>query len=254
MNAPRPNNDRMRLDELLVAQGHYASRSRARDAIARGSVAVDGAVAAKAGQPVSPASTLDIHDPAKEFVSRAALKLIAGLDGFGFDPSGREALDIGASTGGFTQVLLQRGAAHVTAIDVGHGQIQAELKADPRVTCIEGLNARDLSEADLGGRRPDFLVCDVSFISLTLALPPALNLAVPGARGVFLVKPQFEAGREAIGKGGILKRPGEGGEVATKLERWLDGFAGWRALGLRPSPVDGSDGNREFLLAGIKHR
>jgi len=254
MNAPRLNSERLRLDELLVLRGLYASRSRARDAIARGAVSVDGSIAGKAGQPVLPASAIDIDDPAKDYVSRAALKLIAGLDAFGLDPSGCSALDLGASTGGFTQVLLKRGAAHVTAIDVGHGQMDASLKADPRVTCIEGLNARDLSPADVDGRLPNFLVCDVSFISLTKALPPALDLALPGAKGVFLVKPQFEAGREAIGKGGILKRPGEGEQVAAKLERWLHDIAGWQALGLRPSPVEGGDGNREFLLAGIKDR
>ena len=164
------------------------------------------------------------------------------------------ALDIGASTGGFTQVLLERGAAHVTAIDVGHGQIDpqpcAPIRASPS---IEGLNARDLTAADLGGARPDFLVCDVSFISLTLALPPALGLAAPGARGVFLVKPQFEAGREAIGKGGMLKRPGRWRRaIAEALRAWLDALPGWRALGLHPSPIAGGDGNREFLLAGIE--
>ena len=127
-------------------------------------------------------------------------------------------------------------------------------QSDPRVTSIEGLNARNLSEADLGGRRPDFLVCDVSFISLTLALPPALDLAAPGAKGVFLVKPQFEAGRAAIGKGGILKNPEDGPKTAEKLRLWLDEFPGWRALGLCPSPVEGGDGNREFLLAGVKDR
>jgi 23S rRNA (cytidine1920-2'-O)/16S rRNA (cytidine1409-2'-O)-methyltransferase len=254
MIATLKDTDRVRLDELLVARGLCASRSRARDAIGRGAVTVDGALAAKAGQPVSPSSDIAIDDPAGCYVSRAALKLIAGLDHFGLDPAGCEALDIGASTGGFTQVLLERGAAHVTAVDVGHGQMAPSLRMDPRVTCIEGLNARDLSAADLAGRLPDFLVCDVSFISLMLALPPALGLAAPGARGVFLVKPQFEAGREAIGKGGILKDPRVGPEVAERLRLWLDGFPGWRALGLCPSPVEGGDGNREFLLAGIRDR
>jgi 23S rRNA (cytidine1920-2'-O)/16S rRNA (cytidine1409-2'-O)-methyltransferase len=246
--------DRIRLDELLVGRGLYASRSRARDAIGRGAVAVDGAVARKAGQPVSQSSDVRIDDPAGNYVSRAALKLIAGLDHFGFDPAGCQALDIGASTGGFTQVLLERGAAHVTAIDVGHGQMDPRLKSDPRVTCVEGFNARNLCEADLHGKRPDFLACDVSFISLTLALPPALDLAEPGTRGVFLVKPQFEAGRSAIGKGGILKNPEDGPKTAEKLRLWLDTVRGWRALGLCPSPVEGGDGNREFLLAGIKSR
>jgi 23S rRNA (cytidine1920-2'-O)/16S rRNA (cytidine1409-2'-O)-methyltransferase len=254
MAAPRKSQDRVRLDELLVSRGLYATRSRARDAIERGAIAVDGAVVAKPGHAVQVSSDIGINDPAAGYVSRAALKLIAGLDHFRFDPRGCEALDIGASTGGFTQVLLERGAAHVTAIDVGHGQLDQILRNDPRVTVIEGLNARDLSASNLGGKTPDFLVCDVSFISLTLALPPALALAVPGAKGVLLVKPQFEAGREAIGKGGILKDASDGSRIAEKLRLWLDAVRGWRALGICASPVAGGDGNREFLLAGIKDR
>jgi 23S rRNA (cytidine1920-2'-O)/16S rRNA (cytidine1409-2'-O)-methyltransferase len=246
--------DRLRLDELLVARGLYPSRSRARDAVERRTVTVDGAVAAKAGQRVAAACEIRIEDPARAYVSRAALKLVTGLDRFDLDPAGATVLDVGASTGGFTQVLLQRGVAKVIAIDVGHGQMDAALKADPRVTCIEGLNARDLSAEHLGGTRPDFIVCDVSFISLTLALPPALDLAAPGARAVLLVKPQFEAGREAIGKGGLLKHPEDAAMVAERLRSWLDGVPGWRALGLAPSPIEGGDGNREFLLAGVKDR
>jgi len=253
-SAPRKTDERIRLDELLVLRGLYATRSRARDAVERGAIMVDGAVVAKPGHAVPANSKIVADDPAAGYVSRAALKLIAGLDHFGLDPVGSEALDIGASTGGFTQVLLERGAAHVTAFDVGHGQLDENLRKHPRVTAIEGLNARDLAAADLGGRRPDFLVCDVSFISLTLALPPALALAAPGAKAVFLTKPQFEAGREAIGKGGILKDPAEGPRIAEKLRAWLDAFPGWRALGVCDSPVAGGDGNREFLLGGIKDR
>ncbi|RWL82667.1 MAG: TlyA family RNA methyltransferase [Mesorhizobium sp.] len=252
MSSPLPLSQRQRLDELLVGRGLFASRSRARDAIERGTVTVDGTVARKPGQPVAPDCVVAIDDPAQAYVSRAALKLIAGLDHFGLDPSGSEALDIGASTGGFTQVLLKRGAAHVTAIDVGHGQIHPDIAGDPRVTVIEGLNARDLTTADLGGRVGDFLVCDVSFISLTLALPPALELAGEGTRAVLLVKPQFEAGREAIGKGGLLKDPDDAARIAGNLRDWLAGISGWRVLGLHPSPIEGGDGNREFLLAAIK--
>ncbi|RAZ80347.1 TlyA family RNA methyltransferase [Mesorhizobium atlanticum] len=252
MSSPLPSSQRQRLDELLVGRGLFASRSRARDAIERGTVTVDGIVARKPGQPVAFDCLVAIDDPARAYVSRAALKLIAGLDRFGLDPSGSEALDIGASTGGFTQVLLERGAAHVTAVDVGHGQIHPDIAGDPRVTVIEGLNARDLTAADLGGRVPGFLVCDVSFISLKLALPPALELAGEGARAVLLVKPQFEAGREAIGKGGLLKDPDDAERIAGNLRDWLAGISGWRLLGLHPSPIEGGDGNREFLLAAIK--
>lgn len=254
MKPEAPASRRLRLDELLVERGLFASRSRARDAIGRGTVRVDGQAAAKAGRTVAVDAALEIDDPARAYVSRAALKLIAGLDGFGLDPAGCTALDIGASTGGFTQVLLERGAAHVTAIDVGHGQMRGEIAADPRVTSIEGLNARDLTAAGLGGRVPDFIVSDVSFISLKLALPPALALAAAGAKAVLLVKPQFEAGREAIGKGGLLKSADDAGRVAGSLRDWLDAQPGWRALGLHPSPIEGGDGNREFLLAGVKDR
>ena len=246
--------NRARLDEFLVRRGHYATRSRARDAIERGTVAVDGLVAEKPGALVPPNAAILISDPARAYVSRAALKLGAGLDHFGIDPAGAFALDLGASTGGFTQVLLERGVRRVLAIDVGHGQMDSQLKADPRVTCREGLNARDLVAEDLDGDVPTIVVCDVSFISIVLALPPALGLAAPGARGVFLVKPQFEAGREAIGKGGLLRDPAEADATACRLSAWLHGQSGWRSLGIIASPIDGGDGNREFLLGGIKAR
>lgn len=245
--------ERHRLDELLVLRGAFATRSRARDAIERGTVRVDGRQAVKPGQSVAATAVIEVDDPARRYVSRAALKLIAGLDHFGLDPAGAHALDIGASTGGFTQVLLERGAAHVTALDVGHGQLDPALAADPRVTVLEGLNARDLDAAHLAAP-PDFLACDVSFISLRLALPRALELARPGAKGVFLIKPQFEAGREAIGKGGLLRDPAQGLRIAEALRTWLDAQAGWRALGLHPSPIAGGEGNEEFLLAGIRDR
>jgi 23S rRNA (cytidine1920-2'-O)/16S rRNA (cytidine1409-2'-O)-methyltransferase len=244
----------MRLDELLVARGLFPSRSRARDAVLRGTVMVDGRIAAKAGGSVRPGAVLAVADPARAYVSRAALKLIAALDAFNLDPSGVEALDLGASTGGFTQVLLERGANHVTAVDVGHGQLHEKIASDPRVTNIEGLNVRDLEESDLGRRVPGFLTADLSFISLKLALPPALRLAAAGARAVFLVKPQFEAGREAIGKGGLLRDPAGGERIAGDLRDWLARQPGWRALGLVPSPIEGGDGNREYLLAGAKGR
>lgn len=246
--------DKLRLDELLVRRGLFASRSRARDAILRGTVLVAGTTATKPGLGVSADIETVVDDPAQDYVSRAALKLVHALEAFDLDPNGTTALDIGASTGGFTQVLLDRGAARVFAIDVGHGQIDPSLAADPRVTSIERLNARDLAAEHLDGIAPDFLVSDVSFISLKLALPPALALAAPGARGVFLVKPQFEAGREAIGKGGLLRRPEEAETVAQDLYTWLDAAPGWRATGLVPSPIEGGDGNREYLMSGVKDR
>lgn len=237
---------------MLVERGFFDSRARARDAVLRGAVRVDGAPAGKPGRTVAGDTDIVVDDPARAYVSRAALKLVHGLDFFGLDPRGARALDIGASTGGFTQVLLERGAAHVVAIDVGTGQMDERLRADPRVTVLEGVNARYAGLDDIGGAAPDFLVCDVSFISLKLALPPALSLAAPGARGVFLVKPQFEAGREAVGKGGLLRDPRSADALAEDMRAWLESETGWHALGLAPSPIAGGDGNREFLLAGRK--
>ena len=243
---------RIRLDDALVARGLYPSRSRARDAILRGAVTVNGTKAAKPAQLIGQADAISLADAAHGYVSRAALKLIAGLDHFGLSPEGLDALDIGSSTGGFIQVLLDRGATHVTGIEVGHGQLHPSLGADPRVTNLEGLNARDLADDHVKGREIRFITSDVSFISLKLALPPALELAKAGAYCLLLAKPQFEAGRAAIGKGGLLKDLSEGERVAADLAQWLDVQPGWRALGLCPSPVEGGDGNREYLLAGVK--
>ncbi|MBA8901519.1 TlyA family RNA methyltransferase [Phyllobacterium sp. P30BS-XVII] len=244
----------LRLDQLLVEKGLFASRSRARDAIVRGTITVNNAVVTKPGATFNETVDISVNDPASTYVSRAALKLIAGLDHFSIDVSGVNALDIGASTGGFTQVLLERGAAHVIAVDVGHGQLHDSLRTDIRVTNLENLNARELSRAHLADRTIGLVVSDVSFISLKLALPPALDLAELGSHCVLLVKPQFEAGREAIGKGGILRDPMDGERVANALRNWLDGLPGWKALGLCPSPIEGGDGNREYLLAGLKRK
>ena len=248
-NAPK-----RRLDRVLVECGLFQTRSRARDAIVRGTVSVDGAVAQKPGLPVGSGGVLSVADPAQRYVSRGALKLIAGLDRFAIDAAGSTALDIGASTGGFTQVLLERGARRVCAIDVGRGQLDEAVSNDPRVTSIEGFNARDLGPDTIGGEPPDLVVSDVSFISLKLALPPALQLAESGACGVFLVKPQFEAGREAMAKGGMLRNPQDADRIAGDLSGWLETNDGWRSLGIRRSPIMGRDGNREFLLGGIKDR
>lgn len=242
----------MRLDAFLAERGLADSRARARDAILRGHVRVNGSPASKPGQTVAANAAVEIDDPAAGFVSRGALKLAGALDAFGIDPKGSSALDIGVSTGGFTDLLLQRGASHVIAVDVGHDQLHFKLRDDPRITLHEGLNARDLNRSHLAGHAIDLVVSDVSFISLKLALPPALMLATSGARAVLLVKPQFEAGREAIGKGGLLRDPDLAPQIAERLRDWLDTLPGWRAQGLLPSPVAGGDGNREFLLVGLK--
>ncbi len=242
----------VRLDQLLVTLDLFDSRSRARDAIARGTVKVDGKVVTKPAQSVSVEAEIVVDDPASTYVSRAALKLIAALDHFDLDPEGLTCLDVGASTGGFTQVLLERGAAHVIAVDVGHDQMHERLLSDERVTNIEGLNAREMTADDIDDEPVDFIVSDVSFISLKLALPPALELAEPGSHCVLLVKPQFEAGRENVGKGGMLKQPETAPDVAAELERWLIEEMEWESLGLIPSPIAGGDGNVEFLLGGRK--
>jgi 23S rRNA (cytidine1920-2'-O)/16S rRNA (cytidine1409-2'-O)-methyltransferase len=241
---------RHRLDELLVQRGHYSSRSRARDAIARGTVTVDGIVAAKPAQNTSLESRIEILDEARAYVSRSALKLKSGINVFNISVKGLNCLDIGASTGGFTQVLLEQGAAHVTAIDVGHGQFDTSLQANPKVTSIEGLNARDLTAEHLK-HKIDFIVCDVSFISLKLALPKALALAEPGARLLALIKPQFEAGRDAIGRGGIVSDPQEHERVCNEISEFL-AAENWKVTGLTPSSLEGGDGNKEFLIAAVK--
>lgn len=245
---------RTRLDQFLVEKGFFASRSRARDAIARGTVRVDGAVVTKPGALTAASVRIEVSDPASSYVSRAALKLIAGLDHFGMDPAGATALDIGASTGGFTQVLLQRAAKRVIAIDVGHGQMHESLLKDARIENHEGLNARELTRAHIGDQVISLVVSDVSFISLKLALPPALELTEAGGHCVLLVKPQFEAGREAIGKGGLLRDPAQAEKIAAELEVWLNTQPGWRSLGFCPSPIEGGDGNKEFLLGGKKDK
>jgi 23S rRNA (cytidine1920-2'-O)/16S rRNA (cytidine1409-2'-O)-methyltransferase len=244
--------ENQRLDQLLVTLNLVASRARARDAISRGTVTVNGRVVTKPSLTFPVDAVLTIDDPAQDYVSRAALKLVAALDHFKLDPTDHDCLDIGASTGGFTEVLVMRGAHHVTSIDVGHGQMHPRLIADDRVTNIEGLNARYLTAEDYDDREITFIVSDVSFISLKLALVPALELAEPGAHCVLLVKPQFEAGRDAISKAGLLKEPETGPDVAAELERWLTEDMGWTSLGLIPSPIVGGDGNQEYLLAGRK--
>ncbi|MBK1622741.1 TlyA family RNA methyltransferase [Afifella marina] len=243
---------RLRLDEAVVAAGLLPSRARARDAIRRGTVTVNGETALKPATPVTADAALAIGDPAAAYVSRAAMKLRAGLDAFGFEPEGLTVLDLGASTGGFTQLLLETGAKHVVAIDVGHGQMHESLSGDPRVQLVEGVNARNLSKAHLDGHSVQAITADLSFISLRLALPPALELAARGSWGVFLVKPQFELGREALGRGGIVRDRTAAEGAAEALKGWLDGRLGWRVVGLCAAPFTGGDGNQEFCLGACR--
>ena len=254
MAGPRPDpdvTDRTRLDLALVTRGLAPTRARARDAILRGCVTVDGRAANSPAMPVAAAATLAIDDPAGRYVSRAALKLVAGLERFGYSAEGRVALDIGASTGGFTEVLLEGGAARVHAVDVGHGQLHPRLAADPRVVAIEGLNARELGAAHIP-EPVDAVVADVSFISLRLALPPGLALARPGSWGVFLVKPQFEVGRAHVGKGGVVRDTDRARQAVDDIAAWLAADMGWTVDGVAPAPIAGGDGNREYVLGARK--
>jgi 23S rRNA (cytidine1920-2'-O)/16S rRNA (cytidine1409-2'-O)-methyltransferase len=217
--------------------------------IARGCVLADGVIVAKAGTMLATKARIEIDDPGSSYVSRAALKLIAGLDATKIDATGAHALDLGASTGGFTQVLLERGVKSVLAIDVGHGQMVAELAEDPRVSNLEGINARDLDAATLTPP-PDLIVSDVSFISLKIAAEPALRLAAPEARCVLLVKPQFEVGRDGIGKGGLVSDDALIETTVSDITDWFNALPGWTMTKLLASPIRGGDGNKEFLLCG----
>jgi 23S rRNA (cytidine1920-2'-O)/16S rRNA (cytidine1409-2'-O)-methyltransferase len=241
---------RLRLDEVLIARGFYASRSRARDAVLRGTVKVDGVIAQKPAQGAAQDAKIEIIDEAQKYVSRAALKLKHALAHFKITVAGLNGLDIGASTGGFTQVLLEEGATHVTAIDVGHGQFVDWLKSRDRVTSIEGLNSRDLSPEHLA-HAIGIIVCDVSFISLRLALPAALDLVASGTHLIALIKPQFEVGREALGRGGLVTDEAEHARVCQEISDFLQD-EGWRVLGLSPSTISGGDGNQEFLIVAVK--
>jgi 23S rRNA (cytidine1920-2'-O)/16S rRNA (cytidine1409-2'-O)-methyltransferase len=244
-----PSYKKTRLDRLLVECGLAATRAQAADLVRRGCVTVDGVTVAKPGQLVARDAVLAVSPGAAPYVSRGGLKLAAALDVFGLDPAGRIALDIGASTGGFTDVLLARGVARVYAVDVGRSQLHDRIRADPRVTVLEGTDARSFDATLIGEvEGVGAIVADVSFISLTLALPVALRLAAPGAWLVALIKPQFEAGREAVGKGGIVRDQAAREAAVRRVRDFVAGVPGWSVLGVMPSPIEGGSGNQEFLL------
>jgi len=233
-----------RADLALVARGLFASRAKAREAIEAGLVRRDGVLVQKPSEPVGDDARLDAEAP-YPWVSRGGVKLAAALDAFGIDPRGKQALDIGASTGGFADVLLSRGVAHVTCVDVGSGQLHPRIAADPRIKPLEKFDARKLTLADLP-EAPNLFVCDVSFISLTLVLPPVFALAAPGAEAAILIKPQFEAGPEHVRKG-FVRDASVHAAVCDKIRALVAGL-GWTVLGTVPSPISGGDGNVEFLL------
>ena len=238
-----------RLDRLLVETGLAETRSRAADLIRRGQVSVAGKPQTKPGALVTADAELAVSPEACAYGSRGGLKLAAALDAFGFDPEGRIALDVGASTGGFTEVLIARGAAKVYAVDVGRGQLHAKLSVNAKVIALEGTDARKLDRSMMG-EPVTALVADVSFISLTLALPAALRLAAPGAWLVALIKPQFEAGRAAVGKGGIVRSETDRKKAVEKVRAFLQD-AGWMVAGVIGSPILGGSGNEEFLIGAL---
>ena len=237
-----------RLDQLLLERGLAETRAKAQALILAGLVYAGEKRLDKAGQQVADDMALELRGQPHPYVSRGGLKLAAALDAFAIDVQGRIGLDIGASTGGFTDVLLQRGAAKIYAVDVGHGQLAWKLRQDARVAVREKTNIRHIGRAEIADPI-DVLVCDVSFIGLQTALPAALALAAPGAHVVALIKPQFEVGKGLVGKGGIVRDPLLHREVCDRIAAWLAGQPGWTVLGVVPSPIDGADGNREFLIA-----
>ena len=237
--------DRLRADRLLVEGGHFESRARAQAAIEAGLVTADDRPVTRASDRLDRGARIVARAP-HPFVSRGGVKLDAALDAFGFDPMGLACLDVGASTGGFTDVLLKRGAAHVYAVDVGRDQLHASLRRDRRVTSLEGRDVRTLDRAAIP-EAPALVAVDVSFIALRLVLPAIVPLMAPGAALAALIKPQFEAGRDRVGRGGIVRDPAVHAAVCDDVRALVAGL-GLTVLDLIPSPVAGGDGNREFLI------
>jgi 23S rRNA (cytidine1920-2'-O)/16S rRNA (cytidine1409-2'-O)-methyltransferase len=239
---------RQRADRLLVERGLFESRAKAQAAIEAGLVSANGVAVRKASEEIA-ADAMLRASAAHPYVSRGGVKLNAALDHFGFDPKGRVCLDVGASTGGFTQVLQERGTARVYALDVGHGQLHESLRTRPEVVSLEQTDIRALSPARLDPR-PDLITVDVSFISLKLALPAALALAERPAQLVALIKPQFEAGRAHVKKG-IVRDEAARAAVCADIAGFVASL-GWRVAGVIPSPIAGGDGNAEFLLGAVR--
>ncbi|WP_234729968.1 TlyA family RNA methyltransferase [Acidocella facilis] len=238
---------KQRADVMLVARGLVESRAKAQALIMAGLVYAGTARVAKAGDMLPEDAQLSVKGQDHPWVSRGGQKLAHGLAHFGFDATGRIGLDVGASTGGFTDVLLTNGAAKVYAVDVGHGQLAWKLRSDPRVVVMEKTNARHLSAEQI----PEpigAIVCDASFIGLQTVLPAGLGLCAPGAFAVALIKPQFEAGPEQVGKGGVVRDPAVHEQVCARIEAWFSALPGWEVLGITPSPIKGPEGNVEFLI------
>ena len=241
---------KLRLDQLLVERGLAESRNRAQAAIMAGLVFSGDRRLDKPGQQIATDVSLDVRGNNQPWVSRGGVKLAHALEYFTFSPVERTCLDIGASTGGFTDVLLARGAARVYAVDVGYGQLDWKLRTDERVTVMEKTNARNLSEKNIP-EPVDLVTCDASFIGLETVLPAALDLTTPGAILIALIKPQFEVGKNEVGKGGVVRDPALHEAVCRRISDWLTERRGWRATGITESPITGPEGNKEFLIGGV---
>lgn len=239
---------KQRIDTLLVERGLVESRARARALVMAGKVFSGGHRLDKAGTTVAADAAIELRGADHPWVSRGGIKLAHALDDFRIDPSGHVSLDIGASTGGFTDVLLRRGAARVYAVDVGHGQFAWALRGDPRVVLLERTNARYLSRAEVP-EQVGLITCDASFIGLARVLPAGLALARPDAHLVALIKPQFEVGRGRVGTRGVVSDPALHAEVCARVRAWLEAEVGWPVLGITESPIRGPHGNKEFLIA-----
>ncbi len=242
---------RERADRLLVARDLAESRARAQALILAGVVFSGATRVEKAGQPLAEDAPLEVRGRDHPWVSRGGLKLAHALDHFVIDTTGLVCLDVGASTGGFTDVLLACGAAKVTAVDVGRGQLAWKLRNDRRVVVLERTNARTLSRAQVP-EPVDLVTCDASFIGLETVLPAPLALSAPSARLIALIKPQVEVGKGQIGKGGVVRDPAQHDAVCARIEAWLAAREGWRVLGLTESPILGPEGNKEFLIAAAR--
>jgi len=240
-----------RLDQVLVERGLVESRARAQALVIAGKVYSGERRLDKPGAPTAEDLPIELRGEPHPWVSRGGVKLAAGLDAFKIDPTGMVAIDVGASTGGFTDVLLSRGAAKVYAVDVGHGQLAWKLRQDAHVVVLERVNARHLSAAEVP-EPVDLVVCDASFIGLETVLPAALALTKPSARLVALIKPQFEVGKGRVGKGGVVRDPALHAEVCERIRAWLAALPGWIVLGVTESPLKGPEGNIEFLIGGRK--
>jgi 23S rRNA (cytidine1920-2'-O)/16S rRNA (cytidine1409-2'-O)-methyltransferase len=241
---------KFRADQMLVSRGLVESRSRAQALIMAGAVFSGERKVAKAGDMFAEDAPLEVRGKDHPWVSRGGVKLDHGLTRFGFDVRGAVALDVGSSTGGFTDVLLSRGAAKVYAVDVGTNQLAWKLRQDPRLVVHEQTNARSL-DATIIPEPVDIVVCDASFIGLSKVIEAPLRLAKPGAKLIALIKPQFEAGREEVGKGGVVREPAVHERVCAEAAAWVES-QGWTVLGIEPSPITGPEGNVEFLLGAVK--